>query len=224
MARRKVILEEGEIYHVFNRGIGGAEIFLGKREIERILELFDYYRFPQKIRFSQFKLLNKELKEKYLQQTKSNSLIVGLWAYAIMPDHYHLLIKQLKKDGIKRFVSNFQNAYAKYINLKKKRLGGLFLSPFKAKRIESDEILVHVSRYIHLNPVTAFMFDFNELKTSPLTSLPYYLKRKDSSSENMVDNSFLLRRFRGSKQYLKFVANQVDYQRKLDLIKKNLFE
>lgn len=217
-------MAEGEAYHVFNRGIGGAEIFLGKREIERILELFDYYRFPQKIRFSQFKLLNKELKEKYLQQTRGGSPMVSLWAYAVMPDHYHLLIKQLKRGGIKSFVSKFQNAYAKYINLKKKRLGSLFLNPFKAKRIESDEILVHVSRYIHLNPVTAFMFNLNELKTSPLTSFPYYLKRRDSSSENMIDNTFLLERFRGSKQYFKFVANQVDYQRKLGLIKKSLFE
>lgn len=224
MPKRHFLLVNNEIYHVYNRSIGNTEIFTGKREIERFTELLDFYRFPQKLRFSKYRELSPELKELYLLQARKELPLVSIWAYAIMPDHFHLLIKQLADNGIKTFVSNIQNAYAKYMNIKKKRRGSLFLNPFRAKHIDDDSVLVHVSRYIHLNPVTAYMFEFKNLTVSSLTSFPYYFGRMNKSPELLIDNSFLLERFRGGKAYRDFVANQVDYQRKLGQIKKYVFE
>lgn len=224
MPKRYYRLANGETYHVFNRSIDNREILSKNSEIEKFLALIDYYRFPQSLSYSKYRVLAKNLKEAYLTQYRQKSPLVSVLSYAIMPDHYHFLLKQLSDEGIKTFTSKIQNAFAKHTNTKFKRRGSLFLNPFKAKHIDTDEILVHVSRYIHLNPVTGYIFNFSELRKSSLTSFPYYLKKLDRSPESLVDNSLLLTRFRGSKGYADFVANQVDYQRKLAKIKRLLFD
>ena len=94
------------------------------------------------------------------------------------------LVKQLEENGITRFISNFQNSYAKYYNLKNDREGALFKNQFKGKWIESDEQFLHVSRYIHLNPVTAYMISPDQLDTNPWTSFSSYIHEKAVSFIN----------------------------------------
>ena len=71
--------------------------------------------------------------------------------YCLMPNHLHLLLRQLMDGGISKFMSNFANSYTRYFNTKSKRKGPVFEGKFKAKRIETDEQLLHLSRHIHLN-------------------------------------------------------------------------
>ena len=138
-----------------------------------------------------------------------------------MPNHFHLLIKQTAELGIEKFISNFQNSYAKYYNTKFQRNGSLFQKPFKAKRITSDEEFLHVSRYIHLNPVTSFLIRYDDLKVYPWTSYRYYIGKE----KNDIVNTGIIGNLIGAGQkYSRFVANQVDYQRKLHLIKRLTFE
>lgn len=215
---RKIVLANGEIYHVYNRSVGDIDIFSTRGNIKKILQLLFYYRFYQKLRFSHFKALSQEVKKLYLNQFLSQIPLVEIYSYALMPNHYHFLIKQIQENGITRFLSNFQNSFAKFFNLKTNRKGALFLTSFKAVRIMSEEQFIHVSRYIHLNPVTGYLLKIEELLTSVLTSFRWYIGKKGKDS--FVNTEKILSIFRSKENYKKFIFDQVDYQRKIDKIKK----
>lgn len=224
--RRSVILASNEIYHVFNRSIAGANIFAQNQKVNlnKALEIVNYYRFPQKLRLSKFKTLPVQLKKRYLDALGSTIPLVEIYVFAFMSNHYHLLLKQIKDKGIVTFISNFQNSFAKVFNLKNDRNGALFQNAFKAKRIQTEEQFIHVSRYIHLNPVTAFMIEFDKLASFAWTSFLVYTTNEQIS---FINSDFLLKMFgqSGSKEkYAKFVADQVDYQRKLASIKDLIIE
>lgn len=210
-----------EIYHVFNRSVGSEEIFTLRRVLEHALNIIDYYRFPQKLRYSKFKTLPVELKKDYLSSMRKLVPLVEIYSFALMPNHYHFLLKQIQENGIYRFISNFQNSFAKYFNLKNNRHGTLFQNAFKAKRVETDEELMHVSRYIHLNSVTSYLVELHGLSTYPWSSFSWYT---DESKNRFAQTKLLLGRFKSKEKYLKFVFDQADYQRKLGLIKRLIFE
>jgi putative transposase len=220
MARRKYVLADNEIYHVFNRSVGNEELFGNLKDIDRALKLINFYRYHQSIRYSKYKSLNKELKKAYDIQGLRKNPLVEIYAYAIMPNHYHLLLKQLQDKGIQRFVANFQNSLARYYNTKTGRRGSLFINNFKAKRIENDQIILHVSRYIHLNPVTSHIIKESEFINNIMTSFYAYSNEVDT----FVDKDMLLSIARSRQKYIKFVFDQVDYQRKLNEIKSVLFD
>lgn len=219
--KRKIVFSNGEIYHVFNRSVGNLEIFTRHIELMRMLDLISYYRFPQAIRFSQYKNLSKDAKEQYRNNFEKLTPLVEIYSFSLMSDHYHLLIKQFVDNGIKTFASNFQNAYAKYFNTKKVRSGSVFNNPFKAKWIENDEIFLHVSRYIHLNPVTSFIIKVDELLNYPWTSYPSFFGKKTGS---FINTKLLLSITGSASKYRIFVENQVDYQKRLHHIKKAIFD
>ena len=157
MPKRKIPLVNQEIYHVFNRSVAKQPIFHNKKENETFLSLLEYYRFPNPpLRFSHYQRLNTQDKTKLLRGLyKKNKHLVEIYSFSIMPNHYHLLLKQSLNSGIMNFIRLIQNSYARFLNLRYKRSGSLFQSPFKAVRLETDEQFIHVARYIHLNPVKA---------------------------------------------------------------------
>ena len=67
--------------------------------------------------------------------------------------YLHLLLRQNNDEPAERFIHRLHTAYTMYFNIKYERIGAVFQGRFKAKLIETDEYLIHVSRYIHLNPV-----------------------------------------------------------------------
>lgn len=221
MSRRYQILASDETYHVFNRSVGHEEILTSQKTLHRISEVMDYYRFPQTLRFSQFQLLSHERQKNYIEHMKLQPQLVDIFAFAFMPNHYHILLKQLQDRGITVFIANLQNSFAKFYNLKYNRHGTLFQCPFKAKRITSDEELLHVSRYIHLNPVTSFIVRFEELVTYPWTSFATYLQESVSPT---VNKDKILNLISPKEKYYKFVADQEDYQKKLAEIKHLILE
>ena len=84
---------------------------------------------------------------------KEGEKLVDILCYVIMPDHYHMLIKERKENGIINFVRKCDISITKYINTKDKRRGPIFESLFKSKHVDSNEYLLHLSTYIHLNPL-----------------------------------------------------------------------
>ena len=88
-----------------------------------------------------------------LDVIKRGEKLVDLLCYAIMPDHYHLLIKERGESGIINFVHKCDISISKYINIKTDRKGPLFESRFKSKHVDANDYLVHLSAYIHLNPL-----------------------------------------------------------------------
>lgn len=223
MPLRKQVLATNEVYHVFNRGVASSPIFNGVRDYKRFLELIYFYRFSEaNISFSRYLDLSSDLRQEYLTKLENESKkLLEIYSYCLMPNHFHFLIKQLVDDGIKTTFAKVQNAYAKYFNLKNKRFGPLFQSRFKAKLIERDENLLHVSRYIHLNPCTSFLIEPCELTNYSWSSYPEYLSRRNKS---FVNTDFILKFFSKPEKYKKFVLDQADYQRKLGEVKHLLLE
>ncbi len=223
MSYRRTPIVTGEIYHTFNRSIARQPIFLNVRSYSRALGLINFYSYVQpRLRFSHYNRLPLKEKANFLEDLKINGRKqIKLLAFCLMPNHVHFLMKELEKNGISRFMSNFQNSYAKYLNLKTDRTGSLFQSMFKAVRIESDEQLIHVCRYIHLNPLTSYVIkDTDDLERYQWSSYPEYFKR----TSDLIDIDLISEFFPSKKAFKRFTLDQVDYQRELDKVKHLSFE
>lgn len=180
------------------------------------------YKKPS-LRFSFYNRLSLELKREFLARLKkTNKKITQILAYCFMPNHVHFLLEEVEKNGIATFMRNVQNSYAKYLNTKAKRSGALFQAMFKIVRIETEEQLLHVSRYIHLNPLTSFFLkDPDELEAYPWSSYVDYIGKRHS---DMVRTSPIQELIPSIDTFKTFTRDQVDYQRKLDAIKHLVFE
>lgn len=223
MPSRKVPLVTGEIYHVLNRGVNNQPIFKDKRDFQRALEIFSFYQFIRPpIRFSFYERLAHSEKESFLKELdKSPKLVIPL-AFCFMPNHFHFLVRQNQETGISKLLANFQNSYTKYFNTRHKRIGHLFQGQFRAVRIETEEQLLHTSRYIHLNPYTSYVVrTVGDLITYPWFSLIEYIENK---TESICNTETVLSCFPSKKKYLQFVLDQKDYQRKLEQIKHLVLE
>lgn len=218
---KRSVLVSNQIYHVFNRTVGNDILFPSKNEFSRLLELVNYYRFPQRMKYSFYKRLSIDKRNDYLEEYSKLKSLIEIYAFALMPNHYHFLLKQKQNNGIKIFISNIQNGFAKYINVKHDRHGGLFQDTFKRKWVGTDEELLHVSRYIHLNPVTSYIVNFNYLLSDVATSFRNYV---NEDKNGFVNIDIILSLVGGSEKYRKFVEDQVSYQRELGKIKHLIIE
>lgn len=225
MPGRLVPLVNDQIYHVFNRGIDHRSTFTNKLEYRRAIEIIEFYRFTNlPMRLSKFLKLVSADREEIMKEIKTHNKLVEIIAYCLMPNHFHLLVKQLRDNGISKFLSNLQNSYTRYFNTKNSRDGSLFLDQFKAVRIETDEQLVHVSRYIHLNPLTSFVVkNFNKLIDYPWSSLNEYISKHSIVCEASTVLNFFGRKNQQNK-YLKFIKDQINYQRELHRIQHLIME
>ena len=212
---RKFPLVKDEIYHIYNRSIAKYQIFNITVEFSRMRELFSYYqRGEKKQRFSEWEKRKNVIPEKEDPEIKKANRLVSIIAYCIMPTHFHLILKQLKDKGISVFMSQISNSYTRYFNLKHKRKGPLWEREFQNVLVSTDEQLLHLTRYIHLNPVTAFLADKPE--DWLFSSYKEFLGEveggdKICSFENILDIT--------PKQYKTFVDDRISYQRDLDKIK-----
>lgn len=213
MPYKQAVFANGEAYHVFNRGVEKRITFIDKKDLDRFTQTLDYYRFDNPpVRFS-FK--KRSLKTKKPSKQKP---LVEILAYCLMPNHFHLLVKQLKDKSITNFISKVANSYTKYFNTKYKRIGPLFQGTFKAVRIEDDEQLIHVSRYIHLNPLIDYVV--RDLKRFPYSSYLEYLGTK----EGFCQKDLVLSHFKNPADYEKFVLDREDYGRKIKQMERLLLE
>ena len=145
----------GEVYHVYSKSIAGYTIFNNDPEYARMHKLFHYYQAIRPfVRFSRYEARNMQ----YLDTEKPDiKNIVQIICYCIMPTHIHLILKQLKDKGISDFMRHILDSYTRYFNIKHNRKGPLLEGRFKRVLVESDEQLLHLTRYIHLNPATAYL-------------------------------------------------------------------
>ena len=224
MPSRKVVLANDEIYHVVNRGVNYQNIYEHKRDYKRALISIKFYQYDRlPLSLSHFLNLNKDEQQEIFKSIKKKSKkMVDIFAYCLMPNHFHLLVKQKIDNGISKYLSNFQNSYTKYFNLSKKRTGHLFQGQFKAVRIEIEEQFIHVARYIHLNPFTSYIVkDFEDLKKYPWSSLPEYL---NISNYDICEKKELLAHFDTLKEFKKHIIDQQNYLEEINKIEHLTFE
>ncbi len=211
MPSRVVPFVNGEYYHVFNRGVAAMPIYRNARDYGRFMRTMLYYQIEgPKPRLSLFKPTKVFLK---------NKKIVDVICYCFMPNHFHFLIRQKKDGGITEFVSKISNSYTKYFNTKNQRYGPLLQGEFKAVHIDTNEQLIHVSRYIHLNPIVGFVT--SDLSTYKWSSFPEY---EGEANASICAKEIILDQFPSMEDYKQFVLDQEDYARKLEIIKHQLLD
>jgi putative transposase len=214
MPKRKDLLVEGEVYHIFNKSIAGFKIFNTDSEFERMLLTLWYYQQSKPVtKFSYFIKFHND------QQIKEDDKLVDIIAFCLMPTHIHLILKQLKENGISIFMANVLNSYSKYFNTKYTRKGPLYEGRFKNVLVKNTEQLYHLTRYIHLNPVTAHLVKRPEDWNA--SSYREYISKIDES-ENICryDGLFDI----DPHTYEKFVTSRIDYQKELAKIKDLIIE
>lgn len=206
MPYRTTPLVNGQFYHVFNRGVEKREIFTNKREYVRFLESTAYYQKANPpTKFSR--------STEDQRKSKSDKKIVEIIAYCLMPNHFHLLLQQLQDNGISTFIRKLTNSYTRYFNTKNERIGPLFQGQFKAVRVESDEQLLHLTRYIHLNPLVGYVV--KDLRNFEWSSYLIYINQ----GNNQICQKNAIEKLISLKGYEQFVLDQIDYAKQLDQIK-----
>ncbi len=176
MAYRKFIFTEGEYYHVYNRGIDKRKIFFSKG---------DWVHFQRLLFLRNTK--GKHIKPTRVQSDALDTLDVGdtlvdVIAYALMDNHFHLLLKEKEEGGISKFMQKLLTAFSLYMNTKYDRSGPLMCRPFRAKHVDSDEYLRWIISYIHLNPIDQVEPKWKENGISSLKETQSFLSKYKYSS------------------------------------------
>ena len=182
MPKQPRIIEKGKIYHVFNRGVEKRKIFMNDQDYSRFIIGLEF--FNQKNPIDLWGFLTKNLKGKNVQKllaeklkeerAKKSKPIVEILVFCLMPNHFHLFVQQLTKDGLTPFMKAVCTNFSMYFNRKYDRIGHLFESTYKAALVETEPYYLHVTRYIHRNPKPLLARD-NPLHIYPYSSYPYYL-------------------------------------------------
>jgi putative transposase len=184
---------EGGYYHIFNRGVEKRYIYEDGQDCDVFLRLLSYYLSPFDPKAPHPFSGVPDIKMARARPLSNLNKEVELLAYCLMPNHFHLLIKQGTRDGMTKLLRRTLTAYTMYFNKRNNRVGHLFQGKYKASLIPEDPSLIHISRYIHLNPTE---ITNAELSSYPYSSYPYYL---GSKKEDWVKEDFILDLFNKSK-------------------------
>src|SRR3989338_5660791 len=151
---RKDAFIPGEFYHIYNRGIDKRIIFKSPYDYQRFMMLLYIANNQEPLRLDD--LLNQNKNNKTYQDmffVRRGGPLVSIGAWCIMPNHFHLLLRERVEGGISKFMKKVGTGYSMYFNIKYQRAGNLFGGPFKSKYIAKDLYLKHLFGYINLNPL-----------------------------------------------------------------------
>lgn len=201
------IFPQGEYFHIFNKSISNYQIFGNDYLKERMTMTLNYYN-QQTIPYCLSVYLRNHQIPFDILELKNNA-IVKLLAYCIMPDHYHLLVKILINNYLSKYVNNFENSYSRYFNISHERKGPLWQNRFRNVRIKTNEQLLHVLRYIHLNPTSSSLVikpeDWKYSSYKEYITVPELLTNSKEIS------------FSNISSFISFHENQIDYQKTLKI-------
>ena len=168
-------------YHIMNRGAAKQIIFHDSKHYQLFIRLLD------------------ELHKRFH---------IKIHAYCLMPNHYHILL-QTPLANLSHAMRHLDSLYTRRYNILQKRDGPLLRGRFKSIIVEDEKYLLRLSRYIHLNPVTAKMVI--HAKDYLWSSYRAYLNKKLKPDWLLTDE--ILSRFGSSKKiykYSKFIAEGID--------------
>ncbi|MDP1709992.1 MAG: transposase [bacterium] len=204
----KTYIKDG-IYHIYNRGVEKRIIFENEQDYKIFMNyLGEYLTVPENTlkMLKTFSTRGNTFKG-MPRQCKNYSDDIQLLAYCLMPNHFHLMLKLLNKNSLHLFMKSLLTRYSMYFNKKYDRVGALFQGTYKAALVLEDPYLLHLSRYIHLNPR-----GINKDIVSAHSSYAEYLKLRNT---DWVKTDFVLSyfdnntnlAFRKFNSYRKFVES-----------------
>jgi len=184
--------QKGMYYHIYNRGVGKSTLFRESTNYLFVIEKIQAYR-------------------------KQNNLTVI--AYCLMPNHYHLLVRQDGDEPAGNLPQSVFNSYSKAYNKRYGHSGTLFEGRFRARPIQNSSHLLHLCRYIHGNPVK------DGLVTDPADwNWSNYLDWLGERDGNLVDREFIQRQFGSAQEYGKFLFHYLASRNLPDDVQKLLDE
>mgnify|MGYP001559891616 CR=1 FL=1 len=142
-----------EIYHIYNRGVEKRNVFISDKDYFRFIHnLFEFNdKAPACNIFYKLPFLNSY--EVGLRKNPTRKCVVEILAFCLMPNHFHLMVRQKHSNGITEFMRKLLTSYSKYFNQKYKRTGGLFEGKFKSVHVKDNVQAKYLFSYIHLNPI-----------------------------------------------------------------------
>ncbi|MCX6787422.1 MAG: transposase [Candidatus Kaiserbacteria bacterium] len=144
---RTFLFAPDEFYHIYNRGTDKRKIFISRSDRDRFLALLYLANqdAPVDLKLQGSTLLKID--------EKTGDPLVKIVAYCLMPNHFHLLLRELEEGGISKFMQKLTTGYTMYFNKWNERNGSLFQGRFKATHVADDRYLRYLISYIHLNPI-----------------------------------------------------------------------
>ena len=149
---RRVPFAVGEWYHCYNRGIEKRITFEDTRDYHRFLELLYLANDTSPLRRDD---MGNYKFEEVLTVPRGKKL-VAIGAFCLMPNHFHLVLKEVSEGGITAFMRKMGTAYTSYFNARHERAGNLFLKPFRSRHASSDRYFQHLINYVHCNPAALY--------------------------------------------------------------------
>ncbi len=216
MNRRNLVT--GEIFHILNRGVDKRDIFLDDQDYTRFIhDLFEFNDVEAVLN------LNRSFNGGQLMDLRNPSIrkprkfIVEILAFCLMPNHFHLMLRQKEDGGITKFMRRLGIGYANYFNQKYERTGTLFQGRFKSILVTEENHFIHLPYYIHFNPLDLTESDWRTGKINDYQKAMSFLNSYRWSSHldyigqknfpSVTQREFLLKVFNSSEDYKKGVAN-----------------
>lgn len=167
----KIYAKDG-YYHIYNRGVEKRIIFEDDKDYKVFLSYLKYSLSPPPKQEDIKKVFTLQgLPFKGIPRMPKNfQNKVELVAYCLMPNHFHLLLKQIDDNSLKSFMMSLITRYSMYFNKRYNRVGSLFQGVYRAVLVTDEPYLLHLSRYIHLNP-----YEFTKDLTTAYSSYEDYL-------------------------------------------------
>jgi REP element-mobilizing transposase RayT len=201
---REVTLENGEYYHIFNRGVDKRQIVMDLNDTERFLLSLHEFNTTVPIG-SLYQHSFRKSKPTPAELSNSVTKLVEITAYCLNPNHYHFILHQIVNGGISKFMHKLGLGYTRYFNERYKRSGSLFQGKFKAVHIETSEQLLHVSAYVNLNNRVHHKFSG---RTSQLVCSSWD-EYRDRTTPTLCEKGVVLGQFRSRSDYARFAKETI---------------
>jgi putative transposase len=211
LSMRKITITPGEYYHLYNRGNDKQNIF--REDIDRVRFLFlilalqsPSAHFPQIGRnvSNFYKEFVKSVKHRVFDIADLKDRHVSLSCFALMPNHFHLLVYEKSNNGISYYMQRVLNAYTKYFNTKYEKSGHLFQGPYQIVHVNTNEQLLHLSAYIHLNPRDLKNYH-NKEHVFPWSSYQDY--GSNNRWGHFLETEIIRSQFKSKEEYYAFVKS-----------------
>lgn len=232
MPYRKEQFVTGEIYHLVLRGIDDNKLF--KNINDHYRGIFSIYEFNNAIKIEirerrrarlNFKALSKVYGDPVSVNLDRRDKLVEILTFCLMPNHIHLLVRQIKDGGIIKFMSKLGAGYGGYFNRKYSRKGHVFQNRFLAVPIKTDEQLKIIFVYIHANPVSLVEPKWKEKGIRNIKKVIKFVKEYKWSSfsdyigksnfPSVTDREFMLETMGGKRACEKFIEDYIKYKGKV---------
>ncbi|MDP2655554.1 MAG: transposase, partial [bacterium] len=169
------VISEGEYYHLYNRGVEKRNIFLTQKDYNRFQRLL--YLANSTERFVYRDVENKELKD-----IDHGEPLIAIAAWVLMPNHFHILVKEITEGRIEMFMRKLCTGYSSYFNKRHDRVGPLFQGRYKSQHVSEDTHLKYLFAYIHLNPLKLIEPAWKERGNINVTKAKKYISAYEHSS------------------------------------------